>query len=130
MKIQIFKSTDTSAPVLTDSVGTLITLLNACLVDGVNSYTGVSWSRAGTLLTVTKANHGYLTADYITFSNSTDANIDSVADSSSSILGEKITVVDANTFTKTVTNSGATTGTWSSNFTANSQLTLYAVPTA
>lgn len=42
----VYKSTDTSAPVLTGQVGSLISLLDACLVNGYGSKTAAGWSKA------------------------------------------------------------------------------------
>lgn len=41
----IYRSTDTSAPVLTGQVGSLITLLDACLVNGYGSKAAAGWSK-------------------------------------------------------------------------------------
>jgi len=42
----IYRSTDTSAPVLTGQTGSLITLLDACLVNGYGSKTAAGWGKA------------------------------------------------------------------------------------
>lgn len=41
----IYKSTDTSAPVLTGEAGSLIALFKACLVDGYGSKSSVGWTQ-------------------------------------------------------------------------------------
>lgn len=46
MTVTIYKSTDTSAPVLTGQVGQLIGLLDACLVDGYGSKPSAGWGKA------------------------------------------------------------------------------------
>lgn len=42
----IYKSSDASAPTLTGQVGSLITLLDACLVNGYGSKSAAGWSKA------------------------------------------------------------------------------------
>lgn len=44
MTVNIYKSTDASAPVLNGTTGTLEALLNACLVTGYGSKTGAGWT--------------------------------------------------------------------------------------
>src|SRR5690349_16189318 len=46
MTVQIYRSTDSSAPVLTGQVGKLTDLLNACLVTGYGSKSAAGWTRA------------------------------------------------------------------------------------
>lgn len=46
MAVTIYKSTDGSAPVLTGQVGTLVALLDACLVNGYGSQTGAGWTKS------------------------------------------------------------------------------------
>jgi hypothetical protein len=58
-------------------------------------------TRSGTTATVTDAAHGLLTGDNITMQGIGDGNMDGSHD---------ITVVDANTYTYTVANSGPTSG--------------------
>jgi hypothetical protein len=53
--VQVYKSTDLNAPVLTGQVGTLITLLNKCLVDGYTTASVSSITRSGTTVTVNLA---------------------------------------------------------------------------
>lgn len=48
MAVTIYKSTDTSAPVMTGEVGTLTALLSACLVVGYGSKTAVGWTESFT----------------------------------------------------------------------------------
>ena len=45
---QVFKSTDLNAPTLTGQVGSLITLLNKCVVDGYSTATISTITRGGT----------------------------------------------------------------------------------
>lgn len=42
----VYRSTDTSAPVLTGQVGSLISLLDACLVNGYDTQPAAGWSKA------------------------------------------------------------------------------------
>ena len=44
----IFKSTDSGAPVLDGQAGSLVTLLDACLVTGYGSKTALGWAKAFT----------------------------------------------------------------------------------
>ena len=45
MSIYIYRSTDTSAPVLTQAAGSFISLLDACLVNGYADKTAVGWTK-------------------------------------------------------------------------------------
>ncbi len=76
---RIYRSTDTGAPVLTGQVGSLLNLLDKCLVDGYTGKTAAGWSRpytgtnktayrnavgaggTGMYLRVVDANAGYAT---------------------------------------------------------------------
>jgi hypothetical protein len=58
-EVILLRSTDTGAPVLTGQAGSLITLLDACLVNGYNSKT-ITITRSGTTATATCATaHGF-----------------------------------------------------------------------
>lgn len=46
MPVTVYKSTDASAPVLTGLVGSLITLLDACLVNGYGAKAAAGWNKA------------------------------------------------------------------------------------
>lgn len=48
MTVRLYKSTDASAPVLTGQVGTLLTVLDAVLVNGYGSQTAAGWTIAYT----------------------------------------------------------------------------------
>ena len=61
---------------------------------------GLSWSRSGTTLTVTKSSHGLSTGDYVVIRNMSE-----------DYSYVSITSTGANTFTCTVANSGGTSGT-------------------
>lgn len=45
MAFNVYRWTDTSAPVLTGQVGSLITLLDACLVNGYGSMSAAGWTK-------------------------------------------------------------------------------------
>lgn len=45
MTVRVLRSTDTDAPVLTGQTGTLLALLNACLVDGFGAKSPLGWTR-------------------------------------------------------------------------------------
>jgi len=45
MTVRVYRSTDVGAPVLTGEVGSIVTLLNDCLVDGYSTYTPAGWVR-------------------------------------------------------------------------------------
>jgi hypothetical protein len=45
MVMRVYRSTDTSAPVLTGQVGTLVALLDAVLVNGYGSMTAAGWTK-------------------------------------------------------------------------------------
>ena len=45
MTVTVYRSTDTSAPVLDNTVGSLINLLDKCLVSGYGSQTAAGWSK-------------------------------------------------------------------------------------
>lgn len=68
MTITVYKSTDASAPVLSGVVGSLIALLDACLVNGYGSQSAAGWGKpfSGTNLAVYRAASGlrhYLNVD-------------------------------------------------------------------
>lgn len=46
MTVRIYRSSDASAPSLSGSVGSLIALLDACLVNGYGSQTAAGWTKA------------------------------------------------------------------------------------
>lgn len=48
MTVRVYRSTDASAPALTNAVGTLITLLDACLVNGYGANAAAGWTKAFT----------------------------------------------------------------------------------
>lgn len=46
MTVRVYRSTDSSAPVLTGQVGTLVTLLDAVLVNGYGAKAALGWTKA------------------------------------------------------------------------------------
>src|SRR5487761_2687143 len=46
--VNTYQSTDASAPILTDTAGSLVALLDACLVNGYGTKTGAGWTIAYT----------------------------------------------------------------------------------
>jgi len=103
MAIKVFHAGQDGAPSLQGQNGSLITVLDAILVDGYNTVSVSSITRSDSTATVTTAaNHGFSTGDSATIMGAaqTDYNIDAV-----------VSVVDATHFTYTVTNSPATPAT-------------------
>src|ERR1700692_1964892 len=45
MTVTVYRSTDASAPVLTGSVGTLLTVLDAVLVNGYGAVSAAAWTK-------------------------------------------------------------------------------------
>lgn len=91
-----FKSSQSGAPSLSGTVGSLISLLDACLVNGYGSVSVSSITQSGNVATVTTASaHGFSTGDRVTVSgaNQTDYNISAY-----------VTVTSTTTFTYTVAN--------------------------
>jgi len=74
---------------------------------GYTEQLNVSWSRVTTTCTVTSSNHGLSTNDTIWLTRS------SVGAGTMTLTAKTVTVIDANTFTFAVTNTGATSGTLS-----------------
>lgn len=56
---KLFRSGDAGAPILNGNVGSLITLLDACLLTGYNSKSGLAITRNNNVATATLAAHGY-----------------------------------------------------------------------
>lgn len=103
MAIKVFHAGQAGAPSLQGQNGSLITVLDAVLVNGYNTVSVSSITRSGSTATVTTAaNHGFSTGDSATIMGAaqTDYNIDAV-----------VSVVDATHFTYTVANSPATPAT-------------------
>jgi len=104
-EVILHRSTDTGAPSLTGAAGSLIALLDACLVNGYNSKSVQSITRSGSTATVTFATaHGYA-AD-----GGTKVEIQSAAQTEYNGV-KQIFNVTANTFDFTVTGTPATPAT-------------------
>jgi hypothetical protein len=91
---RIYRSTDTGAPVLTGQVGSLLNLLDKCLVDGYTGKTAAGWSRqftgtnktayrnsvaaggTGMYLRVVDANAGYATVQVYASMSDIDTGAD------------------------------------------------------
>lgn len=101
MTVHVYKSTDTGAPSLSGTAGSLVALLDALLVDGYNSNTVTITSAAG-VATVTDTAHGFNAGQTIVISgaNETDYN-----------LTTRVTVIDANSYSYPVANNPATPAT-------------------
>ena len=101
--VKVFKSTDSGAPVLSGTAGSLLGVLNAILVNGYNSKS-ISVTQSAGLATASSPAHGFVSGQclLITGADQTEYN------------GEKfITVVDANSFTFPVAESAITPATGS-----------------
>lgn len=102
-EVILLRSTDTGAPVLTGQAGSLITLLDACLVNGYNSKT-ITITRSGTTATATCATaHGFAADGVkVQISGASEAEYNGIF---------LISNVSTNTFDFTVTGSPATPAT-------------------
>lgn len=103
MPVKLFHSAQVGAPTLTGQAGSLIALLNACLVDGYATGEVVSITRDGGTVTVkTATEHGLATNDYARIAGSSEPayNIETI-----------VTKVDGVTFSFAVTGSPATPAT-------------------
>lgn len=103
MAIKVFHSGQAGAPMLRGQNGTLITVLDAVLVNGYNVVSVTSIARTGATATVTTSSpHGLLTGESATIAGAdqADYNIDAV-----------VTAVSATVFTYPVANSPATPAT-------------------
>ena len=74
--VQVYKSTDVNAPTLTGQVGSLITVLNKCLVDGYTTGTVTSITRGGAgnltaTVTLNSADGTLVTGNYVVISGCT-----------------------------------------------------------
>ena len=90
--VQIYKSTDANAPVLTGQVSKLVDLLDAVLVNGYTTASVASITRSGSTVTVTlsAANSTLVTGDYVKLSGAVETDYNGVW---------QITVVSSTVFT-------------------------------
>lgn len=103
MPIKVFKSTQADAPELNGNSASLITVLDAVLVNGYNSLSVTSITRVGNVATVTTPTaHGFSTGDWATIGGAveTDYNDD-----------VPVTVLSSTTFSCPVSNSPSTPAT-------------------
>lgn len=103
MPVRVYKSSMPGAPVMSGTVGALIGVLDACLVNGLASQAITSITRSGNTATVTStAAHLLTTGDLVSITGAiqTDYNVEAY-----------VTVTGASTFTYTVANSPATPAT-------------------
>lgn len=105
MAIKVFRSDQLGAPTINGVAGTLITALDAILVNGYGQVNVTTITRTGNTATVTTATaHGLETADTALISGAVEADYN----------GEKqVTVTGATTFTYAVANDPATPATGS-----------------
>jgi hypothetical protein len=96
-----FASSDTGAPTINNTAGGLITLLDACLVNGYNSKT-VTITRSGSTATASCTSHGFRNGQILkhTGAGQTEYNIEA-----------RITYIDANSYSYQVTGTPATPAT-------------------
>lgn len=101
MAVYLFKSTDSGAPTLSGTAGDLVNLLDKLLVDGYNSKT-ITITRSGSTATASCSGHGFVNNHRLLIAGAAETEYN----------GEfRITWVDANTFTFTVTGTPATPAT-------------------
>jgi hypothetical protein len=103
MAIKVYRSTDAGAPSLNGNAASLITVLDAVLVNGYNSISITGITRSGTTATVTcGAAHGLSTDDWALVAGAaqSDYNIEA-----------QVTVTDSTHFTYQVANSPTTPAT-------------------
>lgn len=77
MTVRVYYSTDAGAPVYSGSVGALIALLNACLVDGYGAKAAAGWTRefTGTDLAVYRPSAGNRHYLWVDDTNATSARV-------------------------------------------------------
>lgn len=91
MGIKVYRSDDASAPVLTGMAGTLINVLDACLVNGYGTRTVTSMTRVDNVVTVTfSTEHKFRSFDWVSFNGADQAEYNKEF---------QITYVDAYTLT-------------------------------
>lgn len=102
--VQMYKSTDLNAPVLTGQAGSLIALLNAVLVNGYTtaSISGIARSAVTATATLAVANTTMVTGDRFLIAGATQTDYNGVF---------AITVVNSTSFTYTVANAPVTPAT-------------------
>lgn len=101
VNVNFYRNQDTGAPVIDGVAGSLITLLDAVLVNGYNSKT-ITITRSGATATATATTHGFNDLQTILISGANEADYNGTF---------RITNVTANTFDFTVANSPTTPAT-------------------
>lgn len=101
VNVNFYRSTDTGAPIIDGQVGSLITLLDAVLINGYNSKT-ITITRSGATATATCTTHGFNDLQTILISGAVQTDYNGTF---------RITNVTANTFDFTVANSPTTPAT-------------------
>ncbi|MGL6290143.1 MAG: hypothetical protein ACRC2H_05610 [Silanimonas sp.] len=101
MPIHLFRSTDPGAPALNGNPGTLIAVLDACLLSGYNAKT-VTITRSGSTATATATAHGFVLDQQIRIVGAAQAEYNGTF---------RITNITANTFDFTVTGTPVTPAT-------------------
>ena len=99
--VQLYKSTDLNAPTLSGVVGSLVTLLNKCLVDGYTT-ASVTLTQTGNVATATTVANTFVTGNYVTISGANEVDYNGTF---------QITVLNPTTFTFPVANSPASPAT-------------------
>lgn len=99
--VRVYKNTDIGAPTLSGTVGQLLVVLDAVLVNGYNSKT-VTITRSGSTATANCTSHGYLTGDAVLHSGASQSEYNVEA---------YVTVVDADNYTFTVSGTPASPAT-------------------
>lgn len=101
--VKLFASTDTGAPVLDGLNASGIAVLDACLKDGYNPKTITGVTRSGSVATATCTGHGYIIGDCLLQAGFDQAEYNGEV----YVTG----VIDANTYTFTVSGTPATPAT-------------------
>jgi hypothetical protein len=102
--VQLYKSTDTNAPILTGQSGSLVSLLTMILVNGYTAASVASITRTSNTATVTLAapNSTLVTGNWVTIAGAAQSDYNGIF---------QITVIDNLTFTYTVANTPVTPAT-------------------
>lgn len=103
MAVSVYRSTDANAPVMTSTLGSLITVLTACLVNGYGQVTLTSLTRVGnTAFAVYSGGHGFTTGSRVLISGAAQADYN---------VTEYVTVTSPTEFNYPVANTPVTPAT-------------------
>lgn len=123
MTVRIFRSTDYNAPTLSGTAGDLITVLDACLVNGYGSQT-ITLTRSGTTVTAATTNpHGLVKLAKYTVSGANEADYNgefSITVTGASSFTYEIVGTPASPATGTITGSLAGSG-WAKPYTGTNK---------